>query len=67
MKMPRSRLVIPLVAVAALGLVFRELLRELIRNKATLANDAPNFEVVADMIEQAADSSAREALRCSRP
>ena len=34
---------------------FREPLREVIRNQATLANDAPNAEVVADMIKQATD------------
>jgi thiol-disulfide isomerase/thioredoxin len=58
MKQIRPKLVVPLVLVTVLTWVFREPLRELIRNNATLANDAPNSEVVADMIEQAADPRA---------
>jgi len=38
--------------------LFRAPLQELIRNKTTLANDAPNSGTVADMIEQAADPRA---------
>lgn len=53
--MPR-RLLLGLGLALVVGVwFFREPLREQIRNKATLANDAPTPEVVADMIEQAAD------------
>ncbi len=41
-----------------LAWVFREPLREQIRDRAMLANDAPTPEVVSDMIEQAADPRA---------
>lgn len=54
-KRPRLLLLGLGLALVAGVWFFREPLRELIRNKATLANDAPNSEVVADMIEQAAD------------
>jgi thiol-disulfide isomerase/thioredoxin len=57
-RMPR-RILVGLGLALIVGVwFFREPLRELIRNKATLANDAPNSEVVADMIEQAADPRA---------
>ena len=57
-RMPR-RLLLGLGLALVVGVwFFREPLRELIRNNATLANDAPNSEVVADMIEQAADPRA---------
>ena len=49
---------IPLVAVVILAWLFREPLREQIRDRATLANDAPTEEVVSDMIDQAADPRA---------
>jgi len=53
--MPR-RLFLGLGLALVIGVwLFRAPLRELIRNQATLANDAPNSEVVADMIEQATD------------
>ncbi len=42
---------------------FREPLRERIRDRATLANDAPTLEVVEEMIAQAADP--RAALRAA--
>ena len=57
-RMPR-RLLLGLGLAVVIGVwLFRAPLQELIRNKATLANDAPNSETVADMIEQAADPRA---------
>src|SRR5947209_5942092 len=57
-RMPR-RLFLVLGLALVIGVwFFREPLRELIRNQVTLANDAPNSEVVADMIAQAADPRA---------
>ncbi len=54
-RIPR-RLLIGLGLALVIGVwLFREPLRERIRESATLANDAPTPEVVADMIEQAAD------------
>lgn len=56
--MPR-RLLLGLGLAVVIGVwLFRAPLQELIRNKATLANDAPTPEVVSDMIEQAADPRA---------
>ena len=53
--MPR-RLLLGLGVTLVIGVwLFRAPLQELIRNKAILANDAPNSDAVADMIEQAAD------------
>lgn len=57
-RMPR-RLLLGLGLAVVMGVwLFRAPLQELIRNKATLANDAPNSETVAGMIEQAADPRA---------
>jgi thiol-disulfide isomerase/thioredoxin len=56
--MPRHLLLGLGLAVVMGVWLFRAPLQELIRNKATLANDAPNSETVADMIEQAADPRA---------
>jgi thiol-disulfide isomerase/thioredoxin len=58
MKRPRLLLISAGVALVACVWLFRAPLQELIRNKATLANDAPTPEVVSDMIEQAADPRA---------
>lgn len=58
MKKPRARLLIPLVAVAAFVWLFRDPLRQRIRESATLANNAPTPDVVGEMIEQAADPHA---------
>jgi thiol-disulfide isomerase/thioredoxin len=55
MKKPSLKLVLPLVATVILTWVFREPLRQQITKSATLANDAPPPEVVADMIEHAAN------------
>src|SRR5258708_14834450 len=52
--MPSPKLLLPLVVVTVFVWVFREPLREHIRETVTLANDSPTAEVVSDMIEQAA-------------
>src|SRR3954451_9836786 len=54
----RLKIIVPLIVITAVLWVFREPLRERIRESATLANDAPTPEVVSDMIEQAADPRA---------
>ncbi len=46
------------VGILLCAWVFREPLRDRIRQNATLSNDAPPPEVVADMIQQAADPVA---------
>lgn len=58
--MKRPRLVVPIIGLLLVGGVwlFRAPLQEKIRTNATLANDAPNSEVVSDMIEQSADPRA---------
>ncbi len=58
MRKLNAKLVVPLVAVAVLTWVFREPLRRQITERATLSNDAPPPEIVADMIDQAADPNA---------
>ena len=58
MKRLRFKIMIPLIVVTGVIWAFREPLRERIRESATLANDAPNPDVVSDMIEQAADPRA---------
>jgi len=56
----RAQFLIPLIVGAMAVWFFREPLRERVTRSATLANDAPTPEVVADMIEQSSD--ARGAL-----
>jgi len=53
--MPRYWLVGIGLAIGVGVWLFRAPLQDKIRTSATLANDAPNSEVVSDMIEQAAD------------
>lgn len=53
-KRPRALLLIIGAAIVAGVWLFRAPLQEKLRTSATLANDAPNSEAVADMIEQAA-------------
>lgn len=57
-KRPRALLLIVGAAIVAGVWLFRAPLQDKIRTSATLANDAPNLEVVSDMIEQAADPRA---------
>ncbi|MCL4786433.1 MAG: redoxin domain-containing protein [Verrucomicrobia bacterium] len=57
-KRPRALLLIIGAALIAGVWLFRAPLQDKIRTSATLANDAPNSEVVSDMIEQAADPRA---------
>lgn len=57
-KRPRALLLIIGAAIVAGVWLFRAPLQDKIRTSATLANDAPNSEVVSDMIEQAADPRA---------
>ena len=57
-KRPRPLFLINGATIVAGVWLFRAPLQELIRNQATLANDAPSSEVVSDMIEQAADPRA---------
>lgn len=58
--MKPSRLLVPIVGLALVGGIwlFRAPLQDKIRTSATLANDAPNSEAVAEMIEQASDPRA---------
>src|SRR5271154_1330184 len=58
MKKPRLKVVIPLLVAGILVWLFREPLREQVRDRATLANDSPAPEVVSDMIDRAADPRA---------
>jgi len=58
MKRSRKTLLVVGVLLVTGVWIFRAPLQELIRNKATLSNDAPNSETVADLIEQAADPRA---------
>ncbi len=53
-KRPRALLLIVGAALVAGVWLFRAPLQDKIRTSATLANDAPNSDVVSDMIEQAA-------------
>lgn len=57
-RMPRQLLLGLGLALVVGVWFFREPLRQQIRESATLANDAPDSEVVSDMIEQAADPRA---------
>lgn len=57
-KMPRRLLLGLGLALVAGVWIFREPLRERIRDSATLANNAPTLGVVEEMIEQAADPRA---------
>ena len=58
MKRSRKTLLAAGVLLVAAVWFFRAPLQQVIRERATLANDAPTPEVVSDMIEQAADPRA---------
>jgi len=58
LKLPSWKIVLPLTVVVGVLWLFRESIREEIRDRTTLANEAPPPEVVSDMIEQSADPQA---------
>jgi len=58
MKMPSWKFTLPLLAIVGIAWLLREPIREEIRDRTTLANEAPPPEVVSDMIEQSSDPQA---------